>query len=409
MSDTSQPRLAGRGTLPVAVLAAALLALLAFAPLAGAASDPVASGTVKVTLKQGFVKSLKNKGVRIAKIKPAKLKGKQATFQVTGGSVDPVTGQGTVTLAGGLKFKSGKRGAQVKALSVDTAKKGLFARVAGKKMRFAGLGGIAVHRDGFGVKVTVKKLKLTGSAAGRLNKKLRSGKRRPPFKGNRLMARADVATQPSTVAILASGNAALTLSPAALSKVAGVGTPPFPAGTSPVAVKLETVAPGAVTAAGPPPTVGFPVTGGTISPTATAGTIQHAGGLRLIQNLESVSMVEGDVTTLTLGNIWVDLGTGQATVEVTIENPKRPEANLGNLGRVSIADVNLAGATVTSDPAGRTVTIANASATLQAVTAETLNEVFINGLEKASPLFAGQTKFAAGDPLGTFSVTVQTQ
>lgn len=410
MSHSSQPRVARGKALPLAVAAAALAALLAFAPAAGAVPDPVANGSAQLTFKQGFVKSLRKKGVRIAKLKPAKLKGKRATFRVTGGSVDPTTGQGAVTLAGGLNFKAGKRRAQVKALSIDTAKKGVFAKVAGKKMRFARLAGISIGRSGFGVNVNVKRLKLTGSAAKRLNKKLRSGKRRgAPFKGNRLMARASAQTQPSTVTILPADNASLTLSAAALGKIANVGTPPFPAGTSPVAVNMETVAPAAVLDAGPPPTVGFPVTGGTISPTASAGTIQHAGGLRLIQNLESVSMVEGDVTTLTLGNIWVDLGTRQATVEVTIENPKRAEANLGALGRVSIADLDLTAASVSADPAARTISIANASATLQAVTAETLNEVFINGLEKASPLFAGQTKFAAGDPLGTFSVTVQTQ
>jgi hypothetical protein len=107
-----------------------------------------------------------------------------------------------------------------------------------------------------------------------------------------------------------------------------------------------------------------------------------------------------------MGNIWVDLGAKTATVEVTIENPKTPEANLGNLGRSSIADINLTGATITSDPNARTVSVQNASATLQVVTAETLNSVFINPVEKeAGP----QEKFAAGDPLGTFSFTAQTQ
>ena len=85
-----------------------------------------------------------------------------------------------------------------------------------------------------------------------------------------------------------------------------------------------------------------------------------------------------------MGNIWVDLGAKTASVEVTITNPKTPEANLGNLGRASIADVNLTGATIVSDPATRTVSVQNASATLQAVTAETLNSVFITPIEKAT-------------------------
>ena len=107
-----------------------------------------------------------------------------------------------------------------------------------------------------------------------------------------------------------------------------------------------------------------------------------------------------------MANIWVDLGAKTATVEVTIENPKTPEANLGNLGRSSIADISLVGATVTSDPNAHTVSVQNASATLQAVTAETLNSVFIDPIEK---LAGPQEKFAAGDPLGLFSFVAQTQ
>ena len=55
------------------------------------------------------------------------------------------------------------------------------------------------------------------------------------------------------------------------------------------------------------------------------------------------------------------------------------------------------------------MSVTGATATLQALTAETLNQVFIEGLEKADPSFVGQEKFAAGDPLGTFSFTAQTQ
>ena len=40
-------------------------------------------------------------------------------------------------------------------------------------------------------------------------------------------------------------------------------------------------------------------------------------------------------------NIWLDLGAKTASVEVIITNPKEPKANLGNLGRASIADIDL--------------------------------------------------------------------
>jgi len=408
MTEATQPRMARGTKLTAGIMAAALFALLAFAPFASAAADPVVSGSTTVTLNNGFTKYLKTFGIKTSKISPAKLKGKKATFTVTGGELDPTTGLGTVNLGGGLKFKAGKKSAPVKGLVLDTTKKALTGKVGGKKVKVATVAGWSFVRNGFGVNLTIKKLKLTGSAASALNKKLGYAKGKPkPFIRNKLIAKATAETQPATLAVLPANNATLALSPLAAKKLGHVGTPPFPEGESPVAVKLEPVAP--TTQAGLD--LGFPIGGGTIAPAANAGTVQTLGGLKLIQDL-SHPLVTGDpenITTLTMGNIWVDMATKQASVEVIITNPKTPAANLGNLGRASIADINLAGATIISDPATRTISVTNASATLQAVTAETLNQVFIEGLEKASPLFAGQEKFAAGDPLGTFSFTVQTQ
>ncbi len=409
MNDASQPRKARGRMVPAGILATALIALLAFAPLASASPDPVASGSTTVTLNGGFTNYLKTFGITVQKIAPTKLKGKAATLTVTGGSLDPLTGLGEVTLGGGLKFKAGKKTAPVKGLVLNTTKKALTGKVAGKQMKVATVAGWSFARNGFGVNLTVKKLKLTGSAASALNKKTGYQKGKPkPFIGGKLMGKASSETQPSTVAVLPAGTASLALSPAALKKLGHVGTPPFPEGSSPVAVSLAPVAPTTFDKA--TLTAGFPIGGGTMGPAATAGTLQTLGGLTLTQDLSAVTADPENVTTLTMGNIWVDMATKQASVEVTITNPKTPAANLGNLGRASIADINLTGATIVSDPATHTVSVQNATATLQAVTAETLNQVFIEGLEKADPeKFAGQEKFAAGDPLGTFSFTALTQ
>lgn len=404
MTDASQPRSA-RGKLPAGILATALIALLAFAPLASASPDPVGGGSTTVTLNGNFVNYLKTFGITVQKISPAKLSGKKATFTNTGGSVDPTTGQGEVTLGGGLKFKAGKKTAPVKALVLNTSKKALFAKVAGKKMKFATVAGWSQARNGFGVNITVKKLKLTGNAASALNKKTGYQKGKPkPFLGNKLMASAKSDVQPSTVAVIPTGTASLTLSVQALQKLAKVGPENPPAsGNFPFAVKLGINAPTTITNPGPPPTVAFPIgPEGTMGPAGTSGVLKTLGGLTLTQNLEAVG---AGVTTLTMGNIWIDLGTKQASVEVTIANPKTPAANLGNLGRASIADFVVG--PVTIDSATRTISVTNASATLQAVTAETLNSVFIKPIEeKAGP---DDVKFEAGDPLGTFSFTAQTQ
>jgi hypothetical protein len=396
--------------LPAGILATALIALLAFAPLASATPDPVGGGSTTVTLKGNFVNYLKTFGIKVQKIGPAKLNGKKATFTNTGGSVDPTTGQGEVTLGGGLKFKAGKKTAPVKALVLNTTKKALFAKVAGKKMKFATVAGWSQARNGFGVNITVKKLKLTGSAASALNKKTGYQKGKPkPFLANKLMAQAKSDVQPSTVAVLPGGNATLALSAQAVEKLSKVG-PEVAPGFWPFEVKLATVAPTTVTVPGPPPTVAFPISGGTMGPSATSGVLQTIGGLTLSQNLEALGPNGNGQTTLTLGNIWVDMGTKQASVEVSVTSTATNEetkkaANLGNLGRASIADLVIG--PVTIDSATRTISVTNATATLQAVTAETLNSVFIKPIEKeAGP---DDVQFAAGDPLGTFSFTAQTQ
>jgi hypothetical protein len=413
MTDASQPRLARGKKLPAGILATALVALLAFAPLASASPDPVGGGTTTVTLNGNFVNYLKTFGITVQKISPAKLSGKKATFTNTGGSVDPTTGLGEVTLGGGLKFKAGKKTAPVKALVLNTSKKALFAKVAGKKMKFGTIAGWSQTRNGFGVNITVKKLKLTGNAASALNKKTGYQKGKPkPFLGNKLMAQAKSDVQPATVAVVPTGVATLTLSTAAQAKLAKVGPPACPCAPgveNPFKVNLAPNPPTTVIAVGPPTQVGFPIgPEGTIGPAGNTGVIKTLGGLTLTQKLDYPGIEKG-VTTLTMGNIWIDLGTKQASVEVTIANPKVPEANLGNLGRASIADFVIG--PVTIDSATRTISVTNATATLQAVTAETLNSVFIKPLEAAPPAGFGpdDVKFEAGDPLGTFSFTAQTQ
>lgn len=414
MREVTQP-VRARGTMRSAVaVVAALAALLTFAPFASATSDPLASGTTSITLNKGFSKKLKKNGVKVLKVSPATVKNRKVTLPVSGGSLDPTTGAGTVEHSGAIKFKRGKRTAKVNTLVLESATSSLKAKVAGKNMKLASVKGYTFSRNGFGTNVSISALKLTGKAAKQLNKKLgftgkkknKNGKKvavKPLFKGNQTLGGSTSETQPKTVAVLAGGNTNLTLSPAALQKLARVGPPPGEA-EGPFAVKLSTAPPTTVVSAGPPPTLGFPISGGTIAPDATSGIVQHNGGIKLTQNLEAVGKGE---TTLTMSNIWIDLGAKTATVEVTIENPKTPEANLGNLGRSSIADIQLTGATITSNPLTHTVSVQNGTATLQAVTAETLNSVFITPIEKATT--EPQEKFAAGDPLGSFSFTATTQ
>jgi hypothetical protein len=423
MTEATQPRMARGTKLPLAVLAAALFALLAFAPFASAAPDPVETGSATVTLNSGFVKSLKKRGVKIVKIKPAKLKGKKATFPVVGGEMDPTNGAGTLKLGGGLTFKHGKKKAPVKALVIDTKKKGLFAKVAGKKVKLATVAGWSYTRAGFGVVLTVKKLKLTKAAAKKLNKKLGFTKGKKPFVGNKLMGSAKAEEQPATVTVLPGGNVSFKADQGLLLKLKDVET------------EAKVIAPTTEKGLG---NYELPITGGTIAPSGAAGVVQTAGGLLLAQKLPTgpSSALE---TEITLGNMWLDLSAKTVTVEVVAKSNASDSLNLGNLGRSSIADLTITG--VTADAATRQVSV-SASAVLQPISAEVLEgfvKVYqayyeagfyieycalatLNNCEsaeeqatakaaakKAAEKRVEKDHITAGNPLGDFSFTAQTQ
>jgi len=423
-----------RGTkLPLAALAAALFALLAFAPYASATADPVESGSATITLNNGFTKYLKTFGIKITKISPAKLKGKKATFPVTAGEVDPTTGGGTVNLGGGLKFKAGKKSAPVKGLVLDTNKKALFAKVAGKKVKLAAVGGYSFTRAGFGVSMTIKKLKLTKTAAKKLNKKLGYAKGKPkPFIANKLMGSAKAEEQPATVALLPGGNVSFNADQELLKKLKDVET------------NAAVIAPTTEKGFG---NYELPITGGNIGPTGAAGQVQTSGGLLLTQKLPT-SPTTALETEITLGNMWLDLSAKTVTVEViahsNAESEGKKPLDLGNLGRSSIADLTIT--KVTTNAAARTVSV-DSSAVLQPISAEVLEGfvkvyqgyyeagVFIKACEgaptqcnnpdpnvkkaeeegarkaakEAAEKRVEKDHISAGNPLGTFSFTAQTQ
>lgn len=383
-----------------------MLVGLVWAQSGSAATDPIASGTTTITLNKGLYKKLKKNGVKVLKVSPATVKKRKVTLPIgSGSSMDPITGAGTLNHSGGFKFKKGKKKAALKSLVLNTTTKALTGKVANKSMKIASVSGLSVTRNGFGANVTIKKLKLTSKAAKRLNSKLAPSRSKSSasasatsnklFKGGQVLGSSSSTEQPSTVTVV-SGSASLNTSEETVRKF----TLPPPNGFG---VRIEPISP-ASAAAGPTifsPILQFPIGGGTIAPDASAGTVQTIGGVNLVQDLGPSGK-----TTMTLNAIWIDLTTKVATVDVTIASTVDPQLNLGPLGRISIANLNLSGATVVSDPANRKVSVVNASATLQAVTAATLTSVFgapYDALRIPHPTFA------EGDPLGTFSFTAQTQ
>jgi hypothetical protein len=225
MTEATQPRMARGTKLPMAVLAAALFALLAFAPFASATPDPVEKGTTTVTLNKGWTNYLKTFGIKIQKVGNAKVKGTKVTFKVIGGEMDPTNGLGTLTLGAGLKFKAGKKSATVKGLVLDTGKSVLTGKVSGKKVKLAKLKGLTYSRNGFGVNVKLKSMKLEKAGAKQLNKKLGYAKGKPkPFLAGKNIGKSSSESQPATVAIVPGGNVSFKADQELLLKLKDVET-----------------------------------------------------------------------------------------------------------------------------------------------------------------------------------------
>ncbi len=381
--------------LPVVMAAAALIALLAFAPFASAASDPLASGTTTLTLNKGFFKKLKKNDVKVLKVSPGAVKNRTVTLPVSGGSLDPTTGLGTVNVSGGLKFKHGKKQVPLKNLIFDSTTKFLTGTVGKKQMKIATLNGLSFVRNGFGVDVGVTKLRLTENAAKQLNKKLGfsnqsngSHKRATTssadsanvvFKKNQVTGSSASTTQPSTVAVLAQGDATLVPDPTgAFSKFPKHGINPF--------TNISAIAPAQKQGTIPKIFYTFPLTGGTLAPNASAGTVNSGGGIQITNPAPGGNTVQ-----------FTALGIDFTAKTVLADNI----INGVLVGHASIADLDLTGATITSDATAKTITVTGAVVKLQAVAAATLNQEF--------PTLVPGGEFAAGDSLGAVSFTAHTQ
>jgi hypothetical protein len=371
MSESTRlGRARGKKMLPLAVVATALIAMLAIASVASAATpNPISSGTTTLTINAKLLKSAKQAGIKITAVKPAKIKGSKATFAVTGGEIEATTGAGTITHSGGLKIAWGKKSVTLKSFTVSTSGKSLSAKIGGKTVKVASLAGVSATRLGFGNGITAKKVKLTSAGANALNKKLtpaptktkvkKNGKTivktvkvAPPFKANALLGSSNTEVEVGTDNVLAKETMVFNGDPTLLGKLADVK------------VKLETISP--TSASGT--TFTSPIAGGTIAPNGTTGAVNSSGGLKLVQNL-----TQGPSTSITLANIGVDLGAKTAGVEVIGESNAESEGkkplNVGNLGRSSIADLTIT--STNPSPATRTVGV-NANAVIQPVAAEVL-------------------------------------
>jgi hypothetical protein len=346
------------------------LALLCLAPLASASYDPIGGGTTKLVLDKSFQSFLKREGVKITAKAPAKKQGNALVLPVSGGKSDPTIGKAEVEQEGTIIFEKGSRKVPLRNIELKAKKTPLFAKVGGSQLKVASSKKTTTAREGFGTSFKATGLALTQKVVTRLNKKLRTGK---AFKEGQEFGSIKSSSQPQRVTILAQGQATLVPDQAILAKFKALF------------VSLNPISPAELS---PGPVLRFPIAaGGQIAPDASEGTLRTAGAIELLQ------LGAGQVFQK---EYWLDLGAKATSAEVDVEpTPAFP----GKLGRIGVFDLNMAGASIASDPKSRSIAVSNASVTLAAQTAQTFNDAFAEG----------KPVFAAGEAFGVVSFAAVAQ
>jgi hypothetical protein len=350
----------GHGEL-AAALGLALTSALLLAPGAGATYDPIGSGTTKLMLDKSFLALMKAQGVTLTAKAPAKRQGRTILIPVSGGKSDPTIKRAEILQEGILVFQKGSRKLPLRSIELKAKKTPLYAKVGGSQLKVAGAKSIASKREGFGSSFTAKGLSLTQKLVTRLNKKLRT---KDAFEKGQLLGTLKSQTEPQRVTILAQGQGTLVPDPQILAKFKSLF------------VSLNPISPAQLL---PGPVITFPIAGGgQISPSASEGTLRMGGAIELLQ------LGAGQVFQQ---EYWLDLGAKATSAEVDVEpTPAFP----GKLGRIGVFGLNMAAAGVSSDPKTLTISVANATLTLDAQTAQTFNDAFA----------AGKATFAAGETFG---------
>jgi hypothetical protein len=382
------------------VTALAMSGTLVVTSAAFGAADPVQSGTLKLKLSSGFKKQLKSNHVGM----------KPRSFSLTGGTLDPVTGAGTVNLKGKLTFKKGSKKVVYKKL---TAKIGSGGYIKGKAGKVFKLKGGTVVRDGFGADISNVKLKFLKGAAKAINKKLGL---HSLHKGSAGTASANN-VQPSEVTLVG-GSSDLVANLGTFAKFGHHCVSPANGGTTGT-VGIQPIAPATEIAS--PPTFTFPIAGGTLSPAGTSGAANAAGGIQITQNLNTANipttgancnLIAGSgVRQLKQTDLVLDLNTKQIQAHIVISGTNNTSLD-GDKGTAFIGTIDLTGATVTADASTRKITITNAAAAFNATSAVVLNGVFPCDFNSGFDMTTGCTgpnAFVAGDPIGTVSLNAQAQ
>ena len=316
-----------------------------------AAANPIGSGETSVKLRPAVAKLLKQNGVSVVPVKPAKVKKGAVVFPVTGGNLDPVSAVGQIRHSGGLRFSAGKTGLVARNFTIRTKAGLLSGKVGGKTVNLfkVNLKKAKIARPGLAVTVRGAVLSLTGASAAALNKTFKVRL----FKPGLVIGTAAVKVVPSQVRLAASGSTDLALDPGTAQALTDLGVTAAPIGPATALPSGE---------------LSFPITGGRANTSTFAGSIPHSGGI-----------------SLTAGSTTVEL----TDFRINVDADPDLTAMVGDQ-RVSILSLDLSA--LEAKVTGRKIRLAGAKANLTKAAADALNAAF------------GVTAFTEGLTLGTATV-----
>jgi len=366
--------------------ATTLAAMLLLSGIASAGPDQLKGGSVALQLKSS----------RGLKLKPRSL-----NLRIVSGSVDPVSGAGSVQLNGGFRAKRGKGKAKVTLTRLTLGANGgagsVSAKVGKKSVAsFATLSGGTVARSGFGATISNVTAKLAGKGAAALNRAFSPGKGAKKSAagvkaGQPLGTITSIITDPAAIEVVPGGTLTLhtDLTGAFASKLPKHCIEPLSGGVAPVPPATQSVA-----------DFDFPVSGGSAAPDFSAGEVMSAGGQTLSKN----STLPGVLTPAACPSAQPPNGTALVSTDIGVDfahSYLNSSALLptGVTLRAPLAGIDFSTGTRSFDSSTNQLTITGATVGLSLPAALTLNQFF--------PTESGNAgdDFAEGDRIGTVDLT----
>jgi hypothetical protein len=356
--------------------------------------DPVKGGTTTLDL------SLKK--VKVKAISPATKDGTTVNLPNTGGSLDPVTGVGTLNNGGGFRLKKKGKKKKVKVREIQTAfgPNGKIRAKVGKKnvSTLATVQGGTVARDDFGAAITGATATLTKKGAKALNKAFKKKKKKGKgkIKSGTSLGTLSTVTVPRTVEVVPGGTMVFEPNP-------DITVQKFvPKGVNP-ATGVEAIPPGEMHFT-PPATITFefPVTGGGVGLDFNDGRINTAGGLKLTKT-NPVGITPGPCEDkYPVGNFVQQTGLApdftQKALLAKVDNQDGTIAPQAGAGQLDLSD-----ATTTVDHKTKELTVTGMTLKLTDFSAALLNnEIFGPSSAGCGP---ASSDFKGGDVLGTIDVS----